>query len=592
MGKTPEDKDSDEMSEALSALGWEEEKEPGKMEQKNSEKDVEIAKLRENVKELQQNVDKANGKATALEQQLQQVTGNLQNQLAIQSRLEKRIEELNIDLGHRGLELQKYQTQITQLETEAASAPKTSQVTIEISDQLEQKNRKIQEMESAIGELQQNLQSLQDQMESKNEALADYSRKIANLEESMGSQKTQVEKSAQFEAEGQKLQQSLHDAQDQIRTQASQLQDAQNQVKRYKDDIEALSKSKGDSTRVAHLEQVITQKDEVIHLKEDEIADLEKSHEKLQQDFTRAQQEIQAKQDAISALEKANNVQKEGFQNQILQLQQFVKETTDQAAVKVDELSRINTEREKLKGSQAGLNTKIQELENRVIELENENVTLRETTDRTQAEYRGKLQSLEVSLAQKEARIAELRDAIDITIREAESLKQKGSSVKFLKDRGDQLEFSVKQREERIKLLEDKVHLKEEIVETLKRENDVVKKTADLKEHEMQANVQKLKALEIEANSLREKLQKGEQELARQKKDVEKQLSQIIGERGKFKDKFEESEAIQNKLLDEIQKLKEQNKAKDEQMKVKDAAEIELKKKIKLLRRDLEKQKT
>jgi len=590
MSKSPDDKDSDEMSEALSALGWEEEKGSKNMGQDKSDKDVEIGKLRENIKDLQESLEKANGKVNSLEQQLQQVTANLQNQINIQSMLEKRIEELNVDLGRRGIELQKQQTQITQMAADAKNTSKGVQAA-EISNQLTQKNQIIQEMESKVGELQQNLQNLQEQVNVKNEALAEFSRKIVNLEDTLNSQKIQVDKATQLETEVQKLQQSLRDAQDQSRMQGTQLQDAQNQVKRYTDDIEALSKSKGDKNRLANLEQVITQKDEVIHLKEDEIADLEQSLQKVQQDLTRMQQDAQVTQAAQEKRQKEMDAQKEVFQKQILELQQVLKATTDQAFAKGEELARINAEREKLKESNAGVGNKIQEYENKTIELENENVTLRETIDRTQAEYRGKLQTMEASMAQKEARIAELRDAIDITLHEAESLKQKVPSVKFLKDKSDQLEMSVKQREENIKILEDRVHLKEEVIETLTRENETVKKTLDLKEHEMQAIAQKSKASEVDTGSLREKVQNFEQELARQKKDADKQLVQVREERAKWKAKFDETEAVRGKLVDEIQKLKDQIKEKGEQMKAKDASEIELKKKIKLLRRDLEKKK-
>jgi predicted nuclease with TOPRIM domain len=101
-----------------------------------------------------------------------------------------------------------------------------------------------------------------------------------------------------------------------------------------------------------------------------------------------------------------------------------------------------------------------------------------------------------------------------------------------------------------------------------------------------------MEGLENENATLREQVQQWEQEGTHRQFESDKQYKQISDDADKWKEKFEESEAIQEKLLDEITKLKGETQALNDQIKAKTTDEIELKKKIKLLRRDLEKQKS
>jgi chromosome segregation ATPase len=196
---------------------------------------------------------------------------------------------------------------------------------------------------------------------------------------------------------------------------------------------------------------------------------------------------------------------------------------------------------------------KIKELEGQIQYLENDTVQ-KSKFDKVQL----LIEKKDEIITEKEKEIFELNNSIQTSIQKVNNLQQQMETFSLLKK-------DVGKKEERIKTLVSEI-------EDLRQKNLSGSDLARHFEERLEESHKSIAKYEIALESLKEK----ESEIERlQKKD------------DAVKNKFREAEQIEDRLLTDLQNVKDEKLKGEAELERKDAEIIELKKKIKLMRRDL-----
>ncbi|HMF32821.1 MAG TPA: hypothetical protein VKK79_15460, partial [Candidatus Lokiarchaeia archaeon] len=270
--------EDDEISEALSALGWEEEKEPSEEAEGSSE----VTRLRERVTELQQVLVTANGKIVTLDSQLHQATEDLTAQLNTNADMESKIEQLTNQL----------------LNAQSKQAPD------DLEEQLSAKDQRLMQLEDTVNELQTTLQDFQEQLNNKSEELAKIQKENSELEEQVGNlgdtdQISQLEKTVQQKDEIISLKNDeISDLEGTIENLRNDLLQVQADVQSKVEALATIEASVGEQKiqfqeQAEELKRYANEKDDNLAQKEEQIVNLTSELETAREDASKITQKLE-----------------------------------------------------------------------------------------------------------------------------------------------------------------------------------------------------------------------------------------------------------------------------------------------------------
>lgn len=293
-------------------------------------------------------------------------------------------------------------------------------------------------------------------------------------------------------------------------------------------------------------------KDNVMHELNETIIEKNKEIEQLYAQVYEQSKQIQDFDTSLKAKEQLIENGNQNIQNinsSVIEKDQKIKELMaqlEQAGAGQDQLEEITI---KLNEK----DEKIKELEGQLQYLENDTVH-KSRFEKNQI----LLEKKDEIITEKEKEIFELNNTIQASTQKLNTLQQQMETYNLLKK-------DVEKKEERIKSLLSEL-------EDLKQKNlsgsDITRRL----EERLEESHKTIAKYELELESIKEK--ESEIEALRESDRV-------------LKNKFREAEQIEDRLLTDLQKVKDEKLRVEAELEGKDAEIIELKKKIKLMRRDL-----
>ena len=293
-------------------------------------------------------------------------------------------------------------------------------------------------------------------------------------------------------------------------------------------------------------------KDSVMHELNETILNKNKEIEQLYAQVYDQSKQIQDLDSSLSEKDQLIESKNQSIQNidsSVIEKDQKIKELMDQ-------LEQLGSGQAQLEEVNVKLNEKyekIKELEGQLQYLENDTVQ-KSKFDKVQL----LLEKKDEIITGKEKEIFELNNSIQVSTQKFNNLQQQMETFNLLKK-------DVEKKEERIKTLISEI-------EDLKQKNlsgsDITRRL----EERLEESHKTVAKYELELESLKEK-----------ESEIEALKESDIA----LKNKFREAEQIEDRLLTDLQKIKDEKLKIETELERRDAEIIELKKKIKLMRRDL-----
>ncbi len=323
-----------------------------------------------------------------------------------------------------------------------------------------------------------------------------------------------------------------------------------------KEKLQSLTEKNNDT--IENLLQSIVQKDDLVK-------DLEQEIEIFSQKAQDGELQIQN----ISQLEKSITTKNQENEDLSLQIQE--KETMIQSQLK--EIEKLNEVIENLKVNQDAnkeILDQLQQKEEKVKEL------------LTQIEY------LEKDTIQK-SKFEKLQLLVD---KKDEILTEKEKNIFELQNTNEKSNQKIKELQSQLEtfsLMKKDINKKEDRINELVLEIEKLTQKNNTNEEFLKRMEEKLEESQQKSGNITGKFELELANLRNINQDKSNEIQELVASQKKLKDKIYEAEQIEDRILTEMQRIKDDKLKLDSEIEKKDEEIIDLKKKIKLLRRDLKK---
>ena len=315
--------------------------------------------------------------------------------------------------------------------------------------------------------------------------------------------------------------------------------------------------------------QAVQELKDKIAQKDLEIDEFEREKEEFAQKTHEMNSEIDNKQLQIQELSISNS-EKDQIIEERAEKFETLNETIREQTQKIEEFSLQTTQFKELHDKNLTLNEQLEEGAKRINELE-EQVQYLQNVVQNETIHKSKYDKIITLVEKKDEIITEKEKSIfDVQ----NSLKSAHQTINQLQQQVETFNLLKKDLEKKDERIRDLVVQIEEKIQNELANKEVINRLEDKLE-----NIQKdLVQYEVELNTKNTLLDKKESEITILSENVKK-LNTVIYE----------AEQIEDKILTDITKLKDEKFKFESELETKDKELIELKKKIKLMRRDLSK---
>ena len=341
----------------------------------------------------------------------------------------------------------------------------------------------------------------------------------------------------------------------------------------------ALQLTNETNSTIEDLLQIVVQKDKVINELESKIqllsevtikdSEISSSIESKEQEIETLKSQLGDKNQQIQELDFSSKEKNQTIQDQTIKINEINNIISDQN----QKIQNFTSELEQLKSEESahkGLVERLQEKDNKIKEMKEQLQYLENDT-------------VQKSKFEKVAILVEKKDEI-ITEKEKEIFK-----LESLQQSYNQSIKDMQQKLETFSLVKKDVEKKEERI------NNLVLEIEKLTQKNM-TNEEFINQIQARLEESQEKsgssVGKLELEIMNLRNVIDEQIAEIkdLRENGKkLKDKLYETEQIEDRILTEMQKVKDEKLKLESKYEAKDSEIIELKKKIKVMRRDIKK---
>jgi chromosome segregation ATPase len=395
-------KDDDAINEALSALGWQEEKEETPIEELTEQAQI-IEKLNKKILELQKKNQELDALVKSNDQarQVEQIQSDYKEKI---SRLQERIDTIKAEkdefmfkLGNAMKEkdemIQSYELQIDQLnaqnqallnrtalnqsfDDEIAVISAEKQELIRENTNLREEhtiNRsKIKELENQNAQYHGELNNLKSEISEKNAKFTSLVQELEGYKNEFVNLKNRI---VELEQKNQSLTEELSQKQFQISEESSQnvsyqeeiankeaiIKDLKNQISEYSEQIQYMEADTVNRSEFEELKGIITNKDQVITTKEKKIFELEKEISDLRAYAEEQETKVKGLNQQLNEIKIAES-EEDQLRDEIETLNKLVIEQNQQKQVLYDQVK-------KLKEAETGDQAIIQRLEKQIEEM-------------------------------------------------------------------------------------------------------------------------------------------------------------------------------------------------------------------------------
>ena len=334
--------------------------------------------------------------------------------------------------------------------------------------------------------------------------------------------------------------------------------------------LEAKIKTLSESNEIGGSQiQAVQELKDKIAQKDLEIDEFEREKEEFAQKTHEMNSEIDNKQLQIQELSISNSEKDQIIEEQAEKFE-TLNETIREQTQKIEEFSLQTTQFKDLHDKNLTLNEQLEEGANRINELE-EQVQYLQNVVQNETIHKSKYDKIITLVEKKDEIITEKEKSIfDVQ----NSLKSANQTINQLQQQVETFNLLKKDLEKKDERIRDLVVQIEEKVQNELANREVINRLED----KLENNQKDLVQYKVELNTKNTLLEKKEAEITTLSENVKKLNTDMY-----------ESEQIEDKILTDITKLKDEKLKFESELETKDKELIELKKKIKLMRRDLSK---